>query len=263
MGRKNLVLKITIIVLLSWGIIFFHATPAVQWLREKTVGVLAPLARGAAGAGLRLGLRGRGLSRTEAAEIRAENTRLIAENFDREKLAIRVRMLEEALEFKDALPAPLMGARVLSYAASAGRETLLIDRGLAEGVKKGDLAVDEHAALVGEVSEEGDNSSGVLIASNAGVSFPGALYPAGGAVLVKGIGARTFSVELIPRGALVRRGDFLLRVVPHAAGSHRTILAGIITGETPGSSGVFKAARATLLARPEASSDVFIISVQQ
>jgi len=196
----------------------------------------------------------------EARRLTEENQRLTAENFDRLTLAREIDSLEAALAFRDATHQKLVGARVLAYTDELGRESLLVDQGSNAGVKKGDIVVDAHKMLVGEVDDAGDDSSGVAIASNAGVTFPAMLLPGGGNILARGMGARTLSMELIPRNTPIRRGDFVARAAPGAGGRERSIAAGTIIGEVSGAAGGFVAAHASLLARPETLDYVFIIS---
>lgn len=281
MAKNKTVMTAVIIVLLSGGVIFFGGTRPVRQARDAVVSFFRPMMFAAGGAGRWFGRK------SESEEVRRlteENERLTAESFDREKLAHDIEILESALAFRKAEDIGLIGGRVLSYTHELGREILVIDQGASAGVKKGDLVVDGYAALVGEVDDTGGLFSRVAVASNAGVSFPVFLMPAeGGSMLARGLGARAFSVELIPRSVRITQGDFVARRLPGRGARERAILtASIVGGDPDGAEGAlgdlhagdaeqgianpsrlqrdgFASARAVLIARPETLERVFII----
>ena len=260
MYKNSAITKIAIVILLSGGIIFFGGTRPVRWMRNAGIVLLRPVMSAAPGTGRRLASLTSVMGAEEARRLTEENQRLTAENFDYANLAREVESLEAALAFRDAAHQKLIGARVLAYTDEFGRESLLIDQGVDAGVKKGDVVVDAHKVLVGEVSDAGNNSSEVAVASNAGLTFSAILLPGGGNVLARGMGGRTLSIELIPRNTSIRRGDFVARATAGAGGRERSIAAGVIVGEVSGAAGGFAAAHASLLARPETLDYVFIIS---
>ena len=257
MGRKNPAIKIAVIIFLAGGIIFFRASPPVRWFREKSIGLMRPLMGSTTRAGRYIG------GSADGEQLTKENERLRAENFDREKLIAHNQALEAALGFREAAHVSLTGARVLLYTADLGREALLIDQGAGSAIKKGDVVVDEYGALVGEVNDVGDDSSRVLIASNPGITFPVVLSPSFVGALARGMGARTFSLELIPHTTAIRPGDFVGRTMPGFAGGNRSIVAATVSGEVASASGAFASAHAILLARPEALEYVFVIPISK
>lgn len=212
-------------------------------------------------------MRARKSASEEVSRLKEENERLTAENFDREKLAQDLETLESAFAFRAAADMALTGARVFFYTRELGREVLVIDQGASAGVKKGDAVIDAHAALVGEVDEAGDDYSRVLVASNAGVAFRASLLPGGGSMLARGLGARTFSLELIPRNLRLREGDFVVRRVTLPGGGNHTVPVASVLGDSlagaapPAQAGGFAQARAVLIARPETLERVFIIHI--
>lgn len=257
-------IKIMIVILLSGGVIFFGAARPVARARSGAAALFRPLMSGATGAGRWFG---RQFGPEEVRRLTEENERLTVESFGREKLAQDIKTLESALAFRDAAHLPMIAGRVLSYANELGREVLVIDQGASAGAAKGDVVIDAHAALVGEVDEAGDNSSRVLIASNPAVTFPAFLLSggpsadarAGGSILARGLGARAFSIELIPRSIPIKRGDFMVRRLAGFGGRERDIPAASVIGEAPDSAGGFARARAVLITRPETLEYVFII----
>ena len=254
-------MKIAVVVVLFGGMIFFRDSRPVSALRTWTVVTLRPLMNAGMSLGRRLDAVTGGSSAQEVKDLIEQNQRLKAEEFAQERLRAENESLQKALGFKEIAHAPLGGARVLLYTDELGRESLLVDQGKDAGVKKGDIVIDENRLLVGEVSDVAETFSAVAIASNSKITFPAALVPVGGGALARGIGARAFAIELIPRGTPIRRGDFVARILPNIAGQERAILVGEIADEYLASSAAFASARATLLARPELLERVFIISL--
>ena len=258
MLKKYRAIKVIAVIFLAGGIIFFRTSPPVRWMQSKAIGTLQPVMKSMTVVGRWMGNITRGGNDT-LDQLRAENERLLVESFDREKMSAEIQSLENALAFKSLTRVPLTGARVLLYGSDLGYESLLIDQGMNSGVRKGDVVVDEHGVLVGTVSDSGDDFSRVAIASNPGVTFPIMLSQDGTTALARGMGARTFSLELIPRTSLIRRGDLVARTISGQSAADRAILVGTVMEETPAPSGVFRNAHAMLLVRPEALDDVFVI----
>lgn len=267
-GNNKIIFAIGII-LLSGAIVFFGGTRPVRLARAGAVDFFRPLMVAVGDAGRWLGRKSVGSD--EVRRLREENERLTAENFDREKLARDIGTLESAFAFRKSAGIALTGGRVLSYTRELGREILVLDQGTNAGVKDGDAVIDGYGALVGDVDDAGDNSSRVVVASNAGVTFPAFFMRGEGTVLARGLGARAFSVELIPRSVPISQGDFLARRVSGRGGREHMILvasmvgggpdgAGWLTrGTQPDGVGGFISARAVLVARPETLEYVFII----
>lgn len=244
-----------LIMILAAGIIFFRASGPVLLMREGLVRIAEPLAHGASAAGRWLARR------DEASDMISAHQELEADRILIERLTQENQSLQKALGFKTEINSALKGARVVSFIRELGAESLIVDQGQSDGLKKGDIAVDEYGFLVGEVVEAGNGHAQIAVASNPPASFPAALLPLGVSVLAKGMGSRTFSVRLVPAEAPIRRGDFLMRLVSGIVGSRHTIPAGIVTDDSPPGQSAFKELHAALLARPEMLERVFLISL--
>ena len=71
----------------------------------------------------------------------------------------------------------------------------------------------------------------------------------------KGLGNRTFSLELLPQNAVIRTGDYVM-----ARGDKASfLLVEVVRVETAGT-GAFKEVRAVLVSHPEREEEVFVVS---
>lgn len=187
-----------------------------------------------------------------------ENQGLKSRLYNAEKIGEEVGRLKKALKFEEERGMNLEGARVLLHTQEFGREFLLIDKGIKDGVREHQIVVDSHALLVGMVREATHYEAKIEIASNVGITYEVEITPIGVRAVARGMGGRTFLVELIPQETPVRRGDLLGAVLPQKVKKISLPLGEIITKELEGNGG-FRYARAVLLAKPELLSEIFII----
>ena len=85
--------------------------------------------------------------------------------------------------------------------------------------------------------------------------FDAQLLPSGVKAFAKGLGNRTFSLELLPQHAVIRVGDYVMAKTDKAS----LPLGEVVRVEIAGT-GVFKEVRAVLLSHPEIEKEVFVIS---
>ena len=264
----------TIVVLALLGALIFFSEPL--GVKSFAIKLTRPLFRSA------MWVNGLGLNQGEIS-LREENERLKANLFELEQLRVENATLKKALSFKETSKLSLKGAKVIFYSQESGKEFLIIDQGKETGIKAGDLVIDAEQAFIGTVKEAGDGFSKVGVAANPGETFeieveslPGSSlrqlrsYPAESGIaeellpglkiraLAKGLGARAFSIELLPLDIVLRKGDFAGLV-----NKDKFLLLAEIYGEKITSGSVFKEARALLIARPELARQVFIINSRQ
>ncbi len=178
--------------------------------------------------------------------------------FELEQLKLENAVLKKALFFKEENKLSLKGARVIFYSQELGKEFLLIDQGKEAGVKLGDLVVDAEQIFMGVVKEAGDGFAKVGIASNPEETFEVEIMPWRVRALAKGLGARAFTIDLLPLDTPLRKGDLVSLL-----NKDKFLLLGEIAGEKGVSGSAFKEARAVYLAHPELVREVFILSSGQ
>ena len=256
MGNKRTI-AVVIAVLVCIVVIVLASTRPIVALRNAAVHIMEPVMRLAANAGRRVAgvhiFSSRACSgcdeeqaRREVAE--AKLVQVLAENESFKRL----------LDLKGQTVVPLKAANVLLYNQEWDREWLIIDLGVADGVRIGDPVVDESRLLVGDIAEVGDGFAKVAIASSNNTALSVAIAPSVSEALAKGLGARAFAVTLIPRDAAVHPGDVITRIFKINKVAPE-ILIGRMVSIDDRAGGAFKVGRATLLAHPERVNQVMVL----
>lgn len=163
--------------------------------------------------------------------------------------------LRSLLGFKDKNNINTKGAGIMYYGREFGKEYMLINRGINEKVQKGDGVINANGLLVGTVKEVEDSFAKVGIASNTEEVFDVELIPSGVKAFAKGLGGRTFSLEIVAQNAAIRRGDYIMMKNDQSS----FLLGEVVRVETTGT-GTFKEVRAILLAHPDLEKEVFVVS---
>lgn len=243
MGKRK-VFKIIVALALLGALIFFNEPLGVKSFIFR---LTRPL--------FKIAMRVNGIGLQEEISLREENGRLKAQVFELEQLKLENTALKKVLSFKEASGLSLKGAKVVFYSQESGKEFLLIDQGREAGVKTGDLVIDAEQIFIGTVKEAGDGFSKVGVATNPGETFEVEATSLKIRALAKGLGARAFSIELLPLDTKLDKGDLVGLI-----NRDKFLLLAEISGEKVVGGSVFKEARALLVARPELAREVFIIS---
>lgn len=188
----------------------------------------------------------------------ARNQQQKALIFELEQLKLENAVLKKALFFKEENKLSLKGARVIFYSQELGKEFLLVDQGKEAGVKVGDLVVDAEQVFAGVIKETSDDFAKVGVASNPGETFEVEITSLRVKAVAKGLGARAFTIDLLPLDTPLHKGDFV-----GLLNKGKFLLLAEITGEKGVSGSAFKEAQAVYLARPELAREVFILSSGQ
>jgi len=238
-------------------LVFSSDTPAVMYLRERTLTFERSLSNSWIGAFLFPRASRELPSRVD------ESRRIQALEFQLEAANKENELLRSAFDFTRSLgPSAdgLKAANVFSYSNELGRETLLVDAGTDKGIGKGALVLDSSFFLVGTVAEAGKFVSKIDIASNAGNAFDAEILPGGAVVVAKGVGGGVFLLDLVPIDMPVRKGDFVgflpKRGVPYASA---IFFLGEVVGEARTESTIFKAVRAVSPVLPASLTMIFIL----
>lgn len=256
MKFNKIILTIILGIVLIGVLIFLSSVGIFRAAKNLAVFGVTPLARLAMGMGDTWRSFFGILSREDSEKIIRENELLKEKQFMIENLIAENESLRTILDFKKKSNVVLQGGGVVLYAQEFGREFLLIDRGSREGIALGDSVVNFETVFVGAVKETGEDFSKVEIASNLGTVFEVTIVPLGISAIAKGLGARAFSIELIPAAAPLRKGDFV--ELAGKKGVSSLLLAEIVSVE-PAGGAAFQRARATLVAHPELLSNVVVL----
>lgn len=234
-------------------LIFFSNTGAGRSMRSALLQVARPLVSIADKTRIAFGLGA--LTSREARAIIRENQRLKAESAEIERLRIANDTLRKILSFSQESARPLKGVKVLLYSRESGRDFLLLASGSKDGIKEGDLVMDENRIFVGTVREAGEALAKVAIASSLGENIEVKILPSGDRALARGFGSRALILELIPAEAAIRRGDLVFLA---SSGGKPALVLGEVVDEKNRSNVAFREVRAIHLVRPEFLEEVFV-----
>ncbi len=253
MVKKRKIIVIAAALLLAGMLIFFSGARIMFSARAAIFWTFKPLIRVAEWTRFVFGSAA--FSSIEIADLVRDSQLLQAAEL--EKLRSENQALKKVFGFSQDSGLSLKGAEVILYTHESGRELLFINAGKDDGVRDGDLVIDDNLIFIGIVREAGDKSAKVVGASSPGESIEVELIPSKVQALAKGLGARALRLELVPYFATLRRGDFV--VLARSKGRY-PFLVGEIVREKSAGSGVFKEVNIIHLARPELLRKVFVIS---
>lgn len=164
--------------------------------------------------------------------------------------------LKRAVELKSTTVNQMTAAGIALYSETAGREYLLLKQGVKDGIKKGNMVIDENGFLLGTVSSIESERSKVDLAFNPGNQFEAGIADSELKVLAEGLGARSFSIKLIPKDSEINEGAFVILT----AYKHPTIVIGQVVSISNNVNGAFLDIKATTVSRPEFTRNVFVLN---
>lgn len=249
-------IKIVVFIILLGVFIFLGKTDAGDTARGWIVFMVSPFMSLASEIQSFTGLESSQISEDTVKALIRENQELIAARFKTELLQKENQELRNALGFKKETGIDILSSEVLLFTNKLGREFLFVEGGKELGIKRGDMALTSDHVIIGGVSEVGDGFSKIEIASNPTLVYEVRTVPLGVPALARGLGGRTFSLELIAQDAVIKKGDFAAVSI---SGSTAYLLLAEITDEKIPSGSIFKEARAVLVARPELLETIFIL----
>jgi rod shape-determining protein MreC len=215
--RRNRILFASAIGLLLAAALVMRtsATPArSDPVGRLFLGIMAPFQRatsavGGAVGGVWSGFTGLLRARSENDYLRARAQRLEQELDRLSEVSLENARLRRLLEFRQTLAGDVLTARVIGRDATGLARTLLIDRGLAQGVEKG-AAVLAPEGVVGHVFLAGNTSARVLLVvdHNSGVDAVVQRTRAPG--IVQGTVGAGCVLKYVKRTEDVQKGDAIV-----------------------------------------------------
>lgn len=221
--------------------------PAIEQLRGMTVRLFSPI------------MRGRELTMfLHESEEKAQNEDYIHTlEFAIASLRMENDTLKQALSLEDHRQVRLTGFPVLTYTRDRTKEYLLIDIGKnTESVHEGTILVTQNGAIVGKVKEISGSVAKIAVGSDPDEVFDASTV-SGMRVLAKGIGARTFNLELISAESPLKVNEF---VGLWTGSSSEPLPLAKVVRLKEGESKAFQGGTAVLLARPELLREVFVMN---
>jgi rod shape-determining protein MreC len=149
-------------------------------------------------------------AREENEVLRREVGRLQLEVQKQRELAAEGRRLAGLLEFRSAVDAPSVAARVIARDPTLGFLTITIDKGTADGLAK-DMAVLSPDGVVGRVLKPGPNVSMVQLIVDRSAAAGAMIERSRAAAVVAGSGGDPpLRVDYMPNLADVKAGDLII-----------------------------------------------------
>jgi rod shape-determining protein MreC len=133
---------------------------------------------------------------------------LAAKNEYREAMATNIR-LSKLLELKESLPSPVLTARIVGRDPSLWFKTVIIDRGSADGVRKGMPAVTVEG-IVGQVLDTSPGFAKILLASDPNSAIDVLIQPSRVQGIIKGLNDEGFELHYVLKNSDVQKGDQII-----------------------------------------------------
>lgn len=162
--------------------------------------------------------------RDENRQLREDLARALAARNDcREAMATNVR-LAKLLEMKESLPPPVLTSSIIGRDPSLWFKTVIIDRGSADGVRRGMPAVTVEG-IVGQVMNTSPHFSKVLLATDPNSAIDVLIQPSRVQGIIKGRGDGILELHYVLRNIEVQKGDQII-----TAGLNGTFPKGLPVG---------------------------------
>jgi rod shape-determining protein MreC len=144
--------------------------------------------------------------REENEKLRQELAKCKAVNNEfREAVATNVR-LTKLLELKESLPPPVITTQIVGRDPSLWFKTVIVDRGSADGVKKG-MPVVTVEGIVGQIMNTSPHYAKVLLAIDPNSAIDVLVQPSRVQGIIKGRGTGDFDLHYVLKNCAVQIGD--------------------------------------------------------
>ncbi len=165
--------------------------------------------------------------------------------------------LRQLLDLKDVTPGYVTTARVIGKNPSAWSQTMLINKGALQGIKKG-MAVRSSKCLIGKVMQVDKHHSTVLLITDVHSSVAVKVQTNRLEGVVSGTGQSLCTLKYIPQDATIKEGDALI-TSGYDAIYPPGIPVGNVSSVERSQTGMFLDIEVTLCATPFKVDEVMII----
>lgn len=111
--------------------------------------------------------------RLENQALQEENDRLRAENLRLDEIRRENEQLTALLQLRGGFEYEMVTSQVVGRESSEFRRLVVVDRGAADGIELGDVAITSGGALVGRVVDVGGNYASILLLNDTGATVVG------------------------------------------------------------------------------------------
>lgn len=237
-GLGRTIVILIIVVTLSLGLISLSTGGKLDGVQNWLSGVFQPVQQVFSDAGRNVGgffaaIRDSQQLKQENNDLRVQNESLQAENAKLLDLQKQNEQLRQALGFQKLRPDLInLPAAVIGHDPNGTSQTMLIDRGEADGVRKGMAALSPSGYFVGLITNVESHRATVLLAIDASAKIPAKVQRTNADGILEGqwqVGGRLLLRRIkqseIP-GEYIGTGDFVI-----TGGDNSLVPKGIIIGQ--------------------------------
>jgi rod shape-determining protein MreC len=233
--RRSIVFTILLVITLL--MMAFSSNPAVRDVQNgvsfafrPVQGVIDEVARGVASAAAAVVEIDR--LRVDNAALRAENDRLTTENARLGEIRRENDSLTALLQLRAGFTFKSTAASVIARESSEFRRLVVLDKGTADGIAVGDVAVAAGGALAGRVTEVGPNSATVVLVTDSSSTVIGQLTTNAATGEVVGQLGGVLIMQQIDSGETVAVGDEVVTAGIELGGGLRSAYPkGLLVGQ--------------------------------
>jgi rod shape-determining protein MreC len=233
--RRGIVFTILLVITLL--MMAFSSNPAVRDVQNgvsfafrPVQGVIDDVARGVASVAAAVVEIDR--LRVDNAALRAENDRLTTENARLDEIRRENDSLTALLQLRAGFTFKSTAASVIARESSEFRRLVVLDKGTADGIAVGDVAVAAGGALAGRVTEVGPNSAKVLLVTDSSSTVIGQLTTNAATGEVVGQLGGVLIMQQIDSGETVAVGDEVVTAGIELGGGLRSAYPkGLLVGQ--------------------------------
>ena len=257
-SRKNFLRILAVVVTLGL-LVFLGASRTARPWREAMFGGIAAAIRVPGHAASRLFSWIGGGSRAEITRLEHERIQLLGEIANREALVRENETLKQALGLRQEGVQGVLPASVIGFIREGRDEYLIINRGAADGIGTGDVAVSRDQVFVGMVSDVTTHAAHVALLTSPSrstdITFAGSTVHA----IAKGNNDRELVVDLVPQQSDVKVGELVV-AFPRATGLAKPLPVAQVREVKQAENEVFKSIRAMHLFDPRDDEVLVLIA---
>jgi rod shape-determining protein MreC len=149
------------------------------------------------------------LREEENIRLTKEVNQLLKEHQKFQEMMLENKRLKELLSIKEREAGYVTAARIIAKVPDHWSNTLVLDKGLSEGVKK-DMTAITHRGLVGKISEASHSYSYLLLLTDINFSAAVRLQESRKEGIISGMGLRKCRLKYIPHEEEVKVGDIVI-----------------------------------------------------
>ncbi len=234
---RRLVIPSVIVFVLATGFILILSPHNMRRVQAAFLGLISPMLKGGSGMGRKYQAFHEGLKTLE--QLEEENKQLLVSNKEMSATNQTLRGLEaennrlrNALGYRERAVFKLLPARIIARDASTWYNKIVIDRGVADGLKEdGDQAVLTEEGLVGKTTVVAEHSAAVVLISDEACRVAANVEGTREQGIVKGERASSGSTPSIGLNFLSKQANLKTGANIYTSGVGGVFPSGVLIGQ--------------------------------